>query len=50
METLIKIGITCVLGATVVGLLLSCYKKCSTDQILVKYGLGGKKEINVENM
>lgn len=43
MMGLIKIGVTGVLGATVVGLLLSCYKKCSTDQILVKYGLGGNK-------
>ncbi|MGL6185510.1 MAG: flotillin family protein [Clostridium chrysemydis] len=43
METLIKIGLTGVLGATTVGFILSCYKKCSTDQILVKYGLGGNK-------
>lgn len=43
MWEIVKIGLTGVVGLGSVSLLLSCYKKCSTDQILVKYGLGGNK-------
>lgn len=43
MLNLIKIGLGGTIGVGAVALLLSCYKKCSTDQILVKYGMGGNK-------
>ncbi|MGL4948870.1 MAG: SPFH domain-containing protein, partial [Anaeroplasmataceae bacterium] len=43
MENLIMIGLGSTASIGVVSLILSCYKKCSTDQILVKYGLGGNK-------
>lgn len=43
---LIKIALGSLAGLGAVSLLLSCYKKCPTDKILVKYGLGGNKIFN----
>lgn len=43
LMSLVKFGVLGVGSLGAVSLILSCYKKCSTDQILVKYGLGGNK-------
>lgn len=40
---LLMLAVVAIIVLIVVIILFSCYKKCSTDQILVKYGLGGNK-------